>query len=213
MLAAHKGGLPPSGRWRTIWRAVGATGDEALYHDLIARYEDESRHYHTTRHLEEMFALWPLLERLATHPAEVELAIWYHDAIYQSLRTDNDRRSADLARDALTAAGADPAAVARVHALILATKHDAEPAPGDAQLLVDLDLAILGASPERFDEYEHQVRAEFAYVPVTLFRRKRREILESFLARPVIYHAAPLREGRERAARANLARSIESLSQ
>lgn len=210
MLATH--GLPPPARWLTLWRALRARGDDDLYHQLVACYEEPARHYHTTTHLEEMFSLWPAVERLARHPAEVELAIWFHDAIYVPLRNDNEVLSAEWASSSLIAAGAHDEVAARVSGLILATRHDAEPSAGDQQVLVDLDLAILGASPQRFDEYERQVRAEFAMVPVPLFRTTRRGILETFLARPVIYHAAPIHDARERQARENLARSVARLS-
>jgi predicted metal-dependent HD superfamily phosphohydrolase len=207
-------GLPSPARWRTIWHTLGAreAADEALYHEIIACHQDPARHYHTTTHLGEMFALWPLVERLAHHPAEVELAIWFHDAIYEPLAADNERRSAAWAAGAMRAAGLDEEAVERVKALILATRHATEPDTVDEQVLLDLDLAILGAPPERFDAYEHQVRAEFASVPVTVFRERRREILEGFLARPAIYHTRPMFAAREAQARLNLARSIEHLS-
>jgi predicted metal-dependent HD superfamily phosphohydrolase len=71
-----------------------------------------------------------------------------------------------------------------VHALVMATGHDAVPQGRDQEVLVDIDLSILGATPARFDEYEQQVRAEYAWVPEFLFRRKRRAILGQFLARP-----------------------------
>jgi predicted metal-dependent HD superfamily phosphohydrolase len=99
----------------------------------------------------------------------------------------------------------------RVRQLVLATKHDARPASADAALLVDVDLAILGAVPERFDEYERQIREEYAWVPGPLFRRKRREILEGFLVRPHVYNTSHFRDRYEAAARANLSRSIAQL--
>jgi predicted metal-dependent HD superfamily phosphohydrolase len=132
--------------------------------------------------------------------------------VYEPGATDNEARSAQWARSALGAAGCRPSAAERVHDLVLATRHDAPVTEPDAQLLVDLDLAILGAPPERFDEYEHQVRAEFAMVPVQLFRERRREILEGFLARERIYRTAPMHAAREQVARANLRRSIAALS-
>jgi predicted metal-dependent HD superfamily phosphohydrolase len=111
----------------------------------------------------------------------------------------------------LRAAGAAPASVDRVRALVLATRHDALPADADAALLVDVDLAILGAAPARFAEYEGQVRAEYAHVPPALFARKRGEILRAFAARPAIYATPALRDELEAAARANLARAIAGL--
>jgi predicted metal-dependent HD superfamily phosphohydrolase len=99
----------------------------------------------------------------------------------------------------------------RVRQLILATRHDAAPVSPDAALVVDVDLAILGAPADRFDEYEQQVRQEYAWVPGFLFRRKRRQILEAFLARPYLFHTPSFRTSYEDQARANLERAIERL--
>jgi predicted metal-dependent HD superfamily phosphohydrolase len=98
-----------------------------------------------------------------------------------------------------------------VRHLILATRHDGSPPAGDAALLVDVDLAILGSPAERFDEYEQQVRQEYSWVPGFVFKRKRAEILEGFLRRPALYHTEHFRSRYEAVARANLTRSIRQL--
>lgn len=111
----------------------------------------------------------------------------------------------------LLAAGADAAVQGRVERLIMATKHDAaEPAADapDQQLLVDIDLAILGAAPERFAEYGRQVRAEYGWVPGLVYRTKRKAVLKSFLARPRLYGTAHFRERYEAQARRNLAAAV-----
>lgn len=176
--------------------------DEALYHDLVARYREPHRRYHTLQHLEECFARFDELAALAEHPREVELAIWFHDAIYDTRRRDNEERSAAWAR---SVAGHS------VSALVLATRHDAVAQSADEKALVDVDLWILGAPQPRFDEYEAQVRAEYGWVPAILYRRKRREVLESFAARSTIYSTAPFVQHYEGQARANLARSLARL--
>jgi predicted metal-dependent HD superfamily phosphohydrolase len=99
----------------------------------------------------------------------------------------------------------------RVRDHVLATRHDGTAATADATLLVDVDLAIFGASSLRFNEYEAQVRREYAWVPGPLFRDKRREILEGFLARPHLYATMHFRRTLEAAGRANLLRSIAAL--
>ena len=98
-----------------------------------------------------------------------------------------------------------------MHALIMATCHAALPDSDDARLLVDIDLSILGADPERFDEYEVQVRQEYSWVPGVLFRRKRREILQGFLARPRLYETDWFEQRLEAQARSNLQRSVRRL--
>jgi predicted metal-dependent HD superfamily phosphohydrolase len=141
---------------------------------------------------------------LARHPGEVELALWFHDAVYDPKGQDNEARSADWATEALAQTGASGEVQQRVRALIMATCHDAEPDGDDARLLVDIDLAILGAEPPRFAEYDQQVRAEYRWVPGWLYRRKRKEVLAGFLARPAIYGTERFRERLEARARENL---------
>jgi predicted metal-dependent HD superfamily phosphohydrolase len=174
-----------------------------LYERLIASYSEPQRRYHTLQHLEECFARFDELRDLAQYPAEVELAIWFHDAIYDPRRSDNEQRSADWAKSSV--------GNARVHALVMATRHEAVPQDIDAQVLVDVDLWVLGAPQKRFDEYETQVREEYGWVPRPIYRRKRRAVLESFLARPTIYNTRRFIERCEKQARANLARSIARL--
>jgi predicted metal-dependent HD superfamily phosphohydrolase len=93
----------------------------------------------------------------------------------------------------------------------MATRHKAVPRGTDAEILVDIDLSILGAAPDRFDEYERQVREEYAWVPDFLFRRERKAILKEFLARPQIFSSTHFRGRYEQQARSNLERSLERL--
>src|SRR5205085_2474304 len=121
--------MPSQERWTAMWRSFGAEEPQRLYDELMARYAEPHRHYHTAQHLDECLALYD----------------------------------------------------------------------------------EIGAPPARFDEYERQVRAEYTWGPEFLFRRKRRAILEAFMARPAIYATAPLGERLEARARANLARSLARL--
>jgi predicted metal-dependent HD superfamily phosphohydrolase len=146
---------------------------------------------------------------LAERPAEVELAIWFHDAIYDVKRPDNEEQSALWAESALLSHGVDPKAAAHVHRLIMLTRHSALPETQDEKILVDMDLSILGASDVRFAEYERQIRNEYAFVPAELFQSRRREILQSFLDRPSIYSTEYFTAAFEHKARANLRRAID----
>lgn len=201
--------------WRRAWSALvgpgaGTNGPDgiALRDELLAGYAEPQRHYHTQQHLEECLALLEQVRDLAEHPEEVEMALWFHDAIYDVKGSGNEERSAEWAHRALTSAGAAAAAAERVRQLVLVTRHDGVPGNVDEQVLVDIDLAILGAERPRFDEYERQIRNEYAFVPGFLFRRKRRQILRTFLDRPVLYSTAMLRERLEARARENLRRAI-----
>ena len=123
-------------------------------------------------------------------------------------RSDNEERSAELAQRELESSGGDPQAARHVHELVLATRHDALPRTQDEKVIVDIDLAILGAGDLRFAEYERQVREEYAFVPGWLFGRKRRAILQSFLERDSIYSTPYFIETLEARARANLRRAL-----
>jgi predicted metal-dependent HD superfamily phosphohydrolase len=212
MISSRTNSGAPVQAWRTAWRALGVHApDETLLHDLVRRYAEPHRQYHTMQHLDECFAHFELLRDDAEQAAEIELALWFHDAIYDTRRDDNEERSAEWARSSALGAGSPPAAAERIRALILVTRHNALPQTLDERILVDVDLAILGADPSRFDEYETQVRAEYAWVPDDVFRRNRRSVLEAFARRPSIYSTARFASLFEAKARDNLRRSIAKL--
>ncbi len=188
--------------------AFGIRDEAATFDALIAAYSQKHRHYHTTRHIEHCLREFESSKDLASAPAEVELALWFHDAIYETRASNNEERSADWACDLLNRHGVDAERVELVRALILATRHDAPATTPDAQLLVDIDLAILGADEVTYAEFEKNVRQEYFWVPSILFRRKRAEILESFLARPRIYNMPPFHARLEQPARRNLTAAI-----
>jgi predicted metal-dependent HD superfamily phosphohydrolase len=183
-----------------------------VYSDLLARYSEPHRAYHTTQHLTECFGHLDSVVASASDPVAIALALWFHDAIYDTSRHDNETRSAELAASALAPLGVSSGRLTAIHELILVTRHDAVPARGDASLLVDIDLSILGADPARFDEYECQVREEYKHVSEPDFRRGRAQILSAFLARLAIYSTEFFQTRLEQSARHNLARSLGKLA-
>ncbi len=191
------------------WHEAGARIDStAMCEALLVAYAEPQRHYHSTQHLAECLQGFEAVRHLAQRPAEVALSLWFHDAVYDVQRYDNEAQSAAWARQALTTAGVQTEVAERVHALVMATRHTSVPSAGDAQLLVDIDLSILGADAQRFAQYEQQIRAEYAFVPEVLFRTKRKEVLQSFAERPRIYGTEYFHAALEARARANLARAV-----
>ena len=196
--------------WRRAWSAIGAHGDgSALLSQLLARYSEPHRKYHTLQHLGECVSHFEAAASLSAHAGEVVLALWFHDAIYDLRSSQNEVQSAEWARTALLSAGVPSEAAERVHALVLVTRHSVLPVTPDERLLVDIDLAILGAPESRFAEYETQVRQEYSWVPSFVFRFKRKAILAEFLARRSIYSTAHFHAQLESQARANLAHTIK----
>ena len=199
--------------WQRLWTALGAgTIDGGLLNQLVGAYSQAHRHYHTLQHLRECLAHCEAAASLAQRPAEVELALWFHDAVYEPQRADNEERSAEWAWRSILAAGCAEEIAQRVQALVLATRtHEAPPHEPDTQLLVDVDLAILGAAPARFAESGRQIRAEYAHLDEDTFRAGRARVLSGFLARPRIYATAAFHEALEHRARENLATALAAL--
>jgi predicted metal-dependent HD superfamily phosphohydrolase len=210
MTVSPGGRLPAAlgAAWDDAWRTLGIAPAPTLLGELVARYTEPHRAYHTLQHLSECFVELGHAVGLAEHPAAVALALWFHDAIYDTRAHDNEARSGAWARTALLSAGGAGEIAARVEALVLATRHDVPPDGADARLVVDVDLAILGAEPPRFAEYEAQIRREYRWVPDDEFRQRRARVLGGFLTRPAIYSTAAFVDRLEARARANLARSL-----
>lgn len=198
--------------WEAVWKRLGASdAGEELYRQLVACYSEPHRKYHTIQHLDECFTHLENMRSLADHADEVEIALWFHDAVYETTKKDNEQRSAEWARDSVLTAGGSSDQADRIYELIMTTQHDAIPVGRDAQVLVDIDLGILGADASRFDEYEIQVREEYSWVPESLYRAARKKILEQFLAREWIYSTGLFRSEYETRARQNLAWSLMRL--
>jgi predicted metal-dependent HD superfamily phosphohydrolase len=199
--------------WRGTWRLLGAEASVPELTAVLNAWAEPHRHYHDLTHLRECLGRWAEWQHLAEQPGEVALALWYHDAIYNPRSTDNELRSAAWAARAMTEAGTDVGSVQRVHDLVMANCHNAPAATRDAELVVDIDLATLGAEAERFETYDRDVRKEYAWVPGFLYRRKRREVLRAFLDRPRIYATDLAHAELEAPARRNLAAALSRLAQ
>src|SRR5512139_2154941 len=196
--------------WERLWHGLGTRTDGSHIRDnLISRYSEPHRKYHSLQHLAECITWCEAIWELAHHPAEIEAALWFHDAIYELDRHDNEERSASLAREALSGAGVSLESVYRIEHFVLSTTHTGLPVSLDEQFVVDIDLAIFGATSQRFAEYEKQIREEYALLPAGIFNQKRRDILNSFLNRKRIYGSEYFHSSLETRARSNLLHAIE----
>lgn len=158
------------------------------------------------------------LGSLIEHPAAVELAIWYHDAVYDPAAADNEARSAALLR-ADIAALADPALIATADLMVRLTADHcltAEVPPAlerDCSLFLDLDLAILGAAAATYDAYERGIAAEYSPVHgADAYRRGRIAFLQRLLARPRLFHSNDFHGALDTPARSNLRRALHGLA-
>jgi predicted metal-dependent HD superfamily phosphohydrolase len=203
------------GRWRAFCRRAGAAGqEEQAFADLDRRYREPGRHYHTWAHVASCLRA---LRRAGPQPAEaqaLELALWFHDAVYRPGRGDNEQASAELALRWASALSLAPALGQRAAGLILATRHEPSSPPGPdptLALLLDIDLAVLGAPWSRYLRYERGIGREYSAMTPEAFREGRARLLRGFLARPALY-ATPRFRQLERRARSNLARALARLA-
>jgi len=201
-------------RWQRLTTPLvpDAARREVAFLKLTAAYEAPGRHYHTLTHLEN------LLNRLDAVPlhdaAVVQLAVWFHDAVYNPLKSDNETRSATLALDFLRHSTLEPARQQRVAFLIERTHDHTQPQPADDTDLLyflDADLSILGAAPAAYQAYARQVRQEYRLVPDLLYRPGRRKVLVRMLAAPLLFQTPEFRAELEAQARENLAAEIAEL--
>lgn len=198
-------------RWQKLMAAWDAPGSTDVYSALVAAYSESHRHYHTGQHIDDCLARLDEASSIVTELKEVELALWFHDAIYKPTSTTNELRSAEWARAFLHSVGAGDDRCVRVYDYIMATKHEAGSLTGDACVVVDIDLSILGREPDEYNGYEQAIRQEYEWVPWPLYRRKRAELLESFLHRPSIYRTERFRSSYESQAKRNIQSVIDEL--
>jgi predicted metal-dependent HD superfamily phosphohydrolase len=182
---------------------------------LLAAYDDSSRGYHDSLHLTEVLGR---LDELATQGATfdrraVELAAWFHDAVYDPRRDDNEEQSALLAERMLSGTDPDRIDIAEVARLVrLTATHDPDAGDAAGELLCDADLAVLAGDMASYEAYTEGVRAEYAHVSDDDFRRGRAAVLEQLLAMPTLFRTSVGRARWETRARDNLTVELARLS-
>lgn len=180
--------------------------------DLLGRWAEPQRHYHTLDHLVAVLTRATELTVYAHDPDTVALAAWFHDAVYRPDRSENEERSARLAERALREAGVDEARTAEVARLVrLTVSHDPADGDRDGEVLCDADLAVLAGGPAAYAAYAASVREEYAFVPDDDFRAGRARILRQLLGLPRLFRTPHARDHWEDVARRNLLTELELL--
>ncbi|MBK8035965.1 MAG: N-methyl-D-aspartate receptor NMDAR2C subunit [Verrucomicrobiaceae bacterium] len=194
--------------WLPLAERMGIVGDAAGWHErLVKAYEEPQRAYHSLQHLEECLGVLDEVKGFIQKPDLIEMALWFHDAVYDPKSGENEALSAEWAIEAL----GGTAMAREVARLIMLTKSH-QPGEGqDDAWIIDIDLAIFAQPVSRVLEYERQIREEYTWVPEELYREKRAEVLTGFLNRERLYLTAWARERFEQWARENLRALIERL--
>lgn len=185
---------------------------EKYFQQLIEKYSEKKRFYHNLSHIYALLKSAAKLKDYFQDYNSVQLAIWFHDAIYNTKKSNNEEKSAELAVKVLVELNIPTNTINLVEKMIIATKtHSINDLIRDGQIFLDLDLSILGASPEVYQQYYQAIRKEYSWVPWFLYRRSRKSVLSSFLAREHIFFTDELAK-LEQIARQNISKEIVFLS-
>lgn len=204
---------------RSDWRALTKefSSDErqcaAVFDFLRDSYSERHRFYHNLSHVSSLLLLAEKLKESFGDYDCARLAIWFHDAIYDTRQSNNEAESAKLAVQHLSRLGLPENKIQKVETMILATeRHSATQLDDDGRLFLDADLSILGAYKETYKNYSRAIRREYSFVPEVLYRQSRKKILENFLRREFIYFTGEMRFRFEAQARVNVENEIKELS-
>ena len=215
--ASVDGNLPgqEGERFERLWSRCAPDGGpdpaDGRFAALQRHYLEPHRRYHTAEHLNQCLVQLDAARQHMDHPDAVELAVWYHDAIYDVTAGDNELQSARLF--ARHAAGILPASlVETVHELIMVTAHcRVEPSTSDQDFMVDIDLSSFGLPWLEFLRDSVAVREESPHLSDEVFYAKQRKFLTTLLSREHFYFTAFFRERHEQRARDNVSRYLASL--
>lgn len=215
------------GRWLDFCRRLGVKENEnyhtKLFIQLVYYYNQPNRRYHDLGHIRKMLNKFDEIKHLLNNPDAVELAIWFHDAIYETWANDNEIRSADLAsyfiRELL---GLARELANKTCYLIERTQyfsHDDmwKPRTPDSKYFVDIDLWVgLGGDYQEFQinksltalEYEWREKAN-----PEGFKKRRLEIFLILYKRAPFYLTRYFRERYEMKTKGNLEFAIKELEE
>lgn len=205
---------------RTRWQALmlrlapERAAADAAWDGLAMHYGEPHRAYHNFSHIMALLRHADTERALIHRPEIVDLAIWFHDVIYDTHATDNEQRSAAWARRALHSMRIDTHIIEAVEQCILATQSHVVSSSRvvDLPLFLDMDLAILGAPEDVYRQYSRAIRAEYGWVPERDYRRGRAAVLKNFLERPSLFFTPAMATRYEERARHNLAWELHELA-
>jgi predicted metal-dependent HD superfamily phosphohydrolase len=201
--------------WETLLQlfSVEPRISQKIFFELVTAYSSTSRFYHTLKHIQQILETIEQMRPLAKNFSTIQLAVWFHDVIYDSKYLDNEERSAEYAVTALTYLKIPITTVESVQHLILNTKHHQAAASDiDSQILLDADLAILGSPELEYKAYTQAIRQEYSWVDDQSYRVGRQQVLQKLLQRKRIYFTKQMFVSLEATARRNIQGEIVDLS-
>ncbi|MDR2060139.1 MAG: metal-dependent hydrolase [Acinetobacter sp.] len=193
--------------WFELHRHYHFSEPQKIFNKLIAAYSEKQRAYHTLQHLYECLVLLDSIRPDLKDAYSVEFALWFHDAVYDPQAKDNEMKSAELFEKYM-AQDLSVEIIEKIKRWIIATQKHESTNELELQFLLDIDLAILAASPERFEEYEQQIKQEYAWVDPDIYLIKRKQVLAHFYQAEPLYQTEYFQQNFEQRAKQNLNRIL-----
>ncbi len=181
------------------------------FEELAKCYQSRERYYHDLTHIVNLQKLYEEYKPSLMDTDVVFFAIWFHDAVFNTWKKDNEEKSAEMAKDILSKTNFSPERLQKVVDYILATKTHETNGDDDLSYFLDFDMSILGSEETIYDIYTKQISDEYSFYPTFLYNRGRRKVLESFLEKTSIYNTPTFKNLLEQSARANIQRELENL--
>ncbi|MFC4995383.1 hypothetical protein [Rubritalea tangerina] len=197
-------------RWSLFANRTQLPHPHKMWDAIATLHTSPERTYHNIHHVAdclEKFDDWPDKPTDSARDA-IELAIWFHDIIYDSRRADNEDSSAALLTHFIRGHALETEAIA----LIMATEHKEASGMRSEEIICDIDLSILGATPETYTNYATAIRSEYDWVDPETYQQKRTQVLNNFLQRENIYHTEHGRNAWQAQAQSNLQSEIKQLA-
>lgn len=199
-------------KWLDFWLKInGQDNGLSQFQKIVKNYGEPSRFYHNLNHINNCLVEFSQFASLAKDERAIEMALWYHDFIYNPQRNDNEEKSAAYALGVAKGLFLPEDFCRKVRDLILATKHDRISQDPDGQLMADIDLASLGKPWEEFETNSKLTRKEYDFLSNKDFATGRIKFFQSLLARESIYSTPYLKIKYEKQAGKNLWRTIVNL--
>ncbi|RYE25576.1 MAG: hypothetical protein EOP51_03745 [Sphingobacteriales bacterium] len=182
---------------------------DVLWAEIEENYTAKDRHYHTLAHLENLLDQLVTIDEKINNWEATLFALYYHDIVYDTLRSDNEEKSAELAVQRMKQIAVSHVTIDHCKKQILATKSHSESTESDINLFTDADLSMLGQTWESYENYYKNIRREYAIYPDVVYNEGRKKILQHFLSMPRIFKTDSFYSKYEMQARQNLQKEIE----
>ena len=200
-------------RWFKFFKRINGQGNSnKIFNEIIKRYSEPHRFYHTLNHINDCLKEFDKVKDLCKNPNEVEFAIWFHDIIYNSGEKNNEEKSADFAYKLAKNIKLLDKFAKDIKQLILATKHNSTPKKNDARFIVDIDLSSFAKPWKILKEDNKKIKKEYSFIKNKKFKIGRSVLLESFSIRSNIFLTDYFKEKYERKARENIKRFLKELT-